>query len=61
MPQTREGVVVSAQVTLEDRAELERRAAEADRSLSAEIRRAVREHLARGADGPTLSEPEQGR
>ena len=47
MQQSREGVIVSAQVSPEDRAELERRAAEADRSLSAQIRRALREHLER--------------
>jgi hypothetical protein len=36
---------VSAQITAEERAELERRALEADRSLSAEIRRALRSYL----------------
>ena len=47
MQQTREGVIVSAQVSPGERAELLRRAVEGDRSLSAEIRRAIREHLER--------------
>jgi hypothetical protein len=45
MQQMREVVIVSAQITVEERAELERRVLEADRSLSAEIRRALRGHL----------------
>jgi hypothetical protein len=45
MPQTRDGVIVSAQVTAEQRAELERRAAAADRTVSAEVRRALRRYL----------------
>ena len=36
---------VSAQVPLETRRELERLAAEDDRSLSAQVRRAIHEHL----------------
>jgi hypothetical protein len=47
MQHTREGVIVSAQVSREQRQELERRAAAGDRSLSSEIRRALREYLAR--------------
>jgi hypothetical protein len=39
-------VVVSSQVTEDVRAELERRARTGDRSLSAEIRRAIARHLA---------------
>jgi hypothetical protein len=50
MQQTREGVIVSAQVSPTERAELLRRATEGDRSLSAEIRRAIREHLERDHD-----------
>jgi hypothetical protein len=38
--------IVSTQVTSDQRAELERRARTADRSLSAEIRRAIARHLA---------------
>lgn len=38
--------IVSAAVPLEMRAELERRAQEADRSLSSEIRRGLRAYLA---------------
>jgi hypothetical protein len=45
--ETMEKAVVSAQITLAQRDELERLAADADRTLSAEIRRAVAEHLAR--------------
>ena len=50
MTQTREGVIVSAQVAPELRAELEQLAVEGDRSLSSEIRRALRQYLARGDD-----------
>ena len=50
MQQARAGVIVSAQVSPRERAELLLRAAEADRSLSAEIRRAIREHLERDHD-----------
>jgi hypothetical protein len=42
--------IVSTQVTSSVRAELERRAAEADRSLSAQVRRAIHEHLERTTD-----------
>lgn len=49
--------IVSAQVSLEQRAELERRAAEADRSLSAEVRRALTRYLARDAE-PAASDHE---
>ena len=45
---------VSAQVRPELRAELERLAREGDRSLSAEVRRAIAEHLAH-------AEKERGR
>ena len=38
-------VVISSQVTVAVREELERRALEADRTLSAEVRRAISEHL----------------
>jgi hypothetical protein len=38
-------VIVSAQVSTTTRAHLERLARESDRSLSAEVRRALREHL----------------
>jgi hypothetical protein len=47
MTQVREQHIVSAAVDAKTRAELERRAAEADRTLSGEIRRALREWLAR--------------
>jgi hypothetical protein len=47
MQQARERVIVSAQVSPWERTELLRRAVEGDRSLSAEIRRAIREHLER--------------
>ena len=40
-------VVVSAAVESEERAELERMAAAGDRTLSQEIRRALRDYLAR--------------
>lgn len=50
MQRTQEVTIVSAQITAEERAELECRALEADRSLSAEIRRALRAHLERQAD-----------
>jgi hypothetical protein len=40
-------VIVSAQISAEQRAELVRLAAEADRTLSAQIRRAVKEHRER--------------
>jgi len=40
-------VVISSQVTVAVREELERRALEADRTLSAEVRRAISEHLER--------------
>jgi hypothetical protein len=43
-------VVVSSQVTEDVRAELERRARTGDRSLSAEIRRAIAQHLERSDD-----------
>jgi predicted transcriptional regulator len=39
--------VVSAQVSKEQRSELERLAERGDRSLSAEIRRAIAQHLER--------------
>lgn len=39
--------IVSAQVEADTRAELERLAREGDRTLSAEVRRAIAEHLAR--------------
>ena len=42
-----ESVIVSAQVPAAQRAELERRAQAADRTLSSEIRRALRRHLER--------------
>jgi hypothetical protein len=42
-----ERAIVSSSVLVEEREALERMAAEADRSLSAEIRRALRLHLAR--------------
>jgi hypothetical protein len=42
--------IVSAVVPLEMRTELERRAEEADRTLSSEIRRGLRAYLARTAD-----------
>jgi hypothetical protein len=38
--------VVSAQVSASEKRELERMAADADRTLSAEIRRVLRRHLA---------------
>jgi hypothetical protein len=44
---TVETAIVSAQVTAEQRDELRRLAARADRTLSAEVRRAVNEHLER--------------
>jgi hypothetical protein len=44
-------VIVSAQISVEQRDELERRALAADRSLSAEIRRGLREYLERDDDG----------
>ena len=40
-------VVISSAVEAEERAELERMAAEGDRTLSQEIRRALRDYLAR--------------
>jgi predicted transcriptional regulator len=40
-------VIVSAAIEAEDRAELERMATEGDRTLSQEIRRALRDYLAR--------------
>jgi hypothetical protein len=43
-------VVVSSQVTEDVRAELERRARTGDRSLSAQVRRAIHEHLERTTD-----------
>jgi hypothetical protein len=55
MLQVREVVIVSAQITAEERAELERRALEADRSLSAEIRRALRAHLESTHDKETAA------
>jgi len=39
--------IVSASLPREDARRLEKLAAEADRTLSAQLRRAVREHLAR--------------
>jgi hypothetical protein len=48
---TEERVIVSAQVPAHARDELERRAREADRTLSAEIRRAIAEHLGRDDGG----------
>jgi post-segregation antitoxin (ccd killing protein) len=41
--------IISAQVNVAVRRELERRALEADRTLSAEVRRAIHEHLRRTA------------
>jgi len=43
-----ERVIVSAQITTTEHENLQRMAREADRSLSAEIRRALREHLEAG-------------
>jgi post-segregation antitoxin (ccd killing protein) len=48
---TEERVIVSAQVPAHARDELERRAREADITLSAEIRRAIAEHLGRDDGG----------
>jgi post-segregation antitoxin (ccd killing protein) len=45
--QAEPSAIVSAQVDLETRDELRRRAREADRTVSAEIRVAIREHLRR--------------
>lgn len=45
MQQTREQNIVSAAVDTETRAAIQRRAAAADRTVSAEIRRAVRRYL----------------
>jgi hypothetical protein len=45
-------VIVSAQIDETQRAELLRLARDADRSLSAEVRRAVTEHLARANTTP---------
>jgi predicted transcriptional regulator len=42
--------IVSAQVEADTRAALERLAREGDRSLSAQVRRALAEHLARAND-----------
>jgi hypothetical protein len=42
--------IISAEVPLEHKQQLERLAAEGDRSLSHEIGRAVREHLQRETD-----------
>ena len=50
MQQTEDAVIVSSVVTPEQRDELRRRAEEGDRSLSAEIRRALREYLDRETD-----------
>jgi plasmid stability protein len=50
MPQQRGDIVVSAVVSRDVRAELERRAAAADRSLSGEVRRALRAYLQREGD-----------
>ena len=46
-PQAEPSAIVSAQVDLETRDELRRRAREADRTVSAEIRRMLVEYLAR--------------
>jgi hypothetical protein len=51
--QVRGTAIVSAQVDAELRDELLRRAEEADRSLSAEIRRALQEHLNNGSTEET--------
>jgi len=45
--QSEEKAIVSAQVDLDTRDELRRRAREADRTVSAEVRMAIREHLQR--------------
>lgn len=46
----RNGVIVSSQVSAGVREQLERLAAEADRSLSAEIRRALARHVEQEED-----------
>ena len=53
MQQVREGVIVSAQVSREQREELERLAREGDRTLSQEIRRALSRYLRPAADEET--------
>ena len=53
MKQTREQNIVSAVVDAETRAALKRRAAAADRTVSAEVRRAVRLYLDRDNRSPS--------
>jgi hypothetical protein len=59
MQQTREQNVISAVVSAKTRAALKRRAVAADRSISAELRRAVRQYLS-DDDPEHLDEEEQG-
>jgi hypothetical protein len=47
MTQSQEAVVISTVMTREHRDELERRAVKADRTVSAEVRRVLREYLER--------------
>ena len=48
--------IVSAAVTVSQRAELQRLAAEADRTLSAELRRAIASHLDRAIPPTTATD-----
>ena len=48
-------VPVTARIPLGDRDELERLAEEADRSRSAEVRRAIRQYLERESDSEVAS------
>ena len=56
MQQTREQHIVSAVVDAETQAELRRRATQADRSVSAELRRALRSYLGDDPDEPYENE-----